>query len=172
MERSIKISTGYMTFTALVGIILGVVMLFYPGGTMKLMGAAFWVFQLILSIFILYYTLTEAAHHFRIGRGWSGVGYILLGILGTLFIWILDVGIIYFIVALFLILSGLGEIIGSFQITGGSFFLTLLGTVSIIVGILIISNPIILPLLIAWYVLFWGISRLFLSLELRRMLSR
>jgi hypothetical protein len=37
--------------------------------------------------------------------------------------------------------------------------------------VIILMNPIVLPLLIAWYVLFWGISRLFLSFELKRFLK-
>lgn len=35
----------------------------------------------------------------------------------------------------------------------------------------VVRHPIVLPLLIAWYVLFWGISRLFLSIELRKVLK-
>ena len=168
MQNSLKVSTGYMTLTALLGIVLGLVMLFYPGGTMVLMKSAFWVFQLLLSVFILYYAFTEAAHCFRAGRTGTGCMYVLLGALGALFVWLFNVGVVYFILAFFLILTGLMEIIGSFQVEGGSFFLTLLGIINIIVGVLILSNPVILPLLIAWFVLFWGISRLCLSLELRK----
>ncbi len=172
MKDIFKASTGYMALAALVGIILGMIMLFYPGGTMILMASAFWVLQLFLSIFILYYTISEARHYFKTRHGGTGVWYLLIGVAATIFIWLLNVGVIYLIVAFFLILTGIGELIGSFHARGETFFIALLGIINLMVGILILSNPLILPLLIAWYVLFWGISRLFLAMELRRIYTR
>lgn len=170
MRNTFKATAGYMTVTALLGIALGLLMIFYPGGTAALMNAAFRVFQFLLSAFILYYAFTESAVYFRVGYTGTGSIFFLLGVLGALLVWLFSVGIIYLIVGLFLILAGLAEIIGSFQVEGGSYFLTLLGLINIIVGILILSNPVMLPFLIAWFVLFWGISRLVFSLELRRLI--
>ncbi|MDD5555845.1 MAG: hypothetical protein PHN82_01210 [bacterium] len=171
MNGSVRTALGSMTAGALLGIVLGVLMLFYPGGTMLLMASAFRVFQFILSLFIVFYSFSEGAHYIRSGRAGQGILSILLGLLATLLLWLLNVGFVYFIVALFLVLSGVGEIVGSFRVFGGNFFLAFLGIVNILVAVLILSNPVILPLLIAWYVLFWGISRLFLSMELRRLLT-
>lgn len=168
MNRVLKSTAGYMTCTALLGIVLGIIMILYPGGTMLLISSAFWVFQVLITLFILYYSLSESAHYFRAGSPGHGVLYLLIGILAALFIWLFDVGFLYFIIAFFLIISGLGEIIASSGATGGSLFLAFLGIINILIAVLILTNPIILPLLVAWYVLFWGISRLFLSLELRR----
>ena len=48
----LKTSVSYMVLSAAIGIIIGLIMLFYPGGTMALMEAAFIIFQLLLTIFI------------------------------------------------------------------------------------------------------------------------
>jgi uncharacterized membrane protein HdeD (DUF308 family) len=42
---------------------------------------------------------------------------------------------------------------------------------NILIGTIMIQYPMILPLLIAWYVLFWGISRLLLAFELKRLVA-
>jgi len=171
MNEILKSTVGYMTCTALLGIFLGLVMIFYPGGTMLLISSAFWVFQLLISLFILYYALSESAHYFRSGSAGHGFLYLLIGMLAVIFVWLLDVSFVYFVVAFFLIIAGLGEIAGSINLPGGSMFLALLGIVNIIIAVLILANPIVLPMLIAWYVLFWGISRLLFSIELRRILE-
>ena len=170
MNNVLKTSTGYMTVAGLLGILLGLIMLLYPGGTLILMESAFWLFQLFLSIFILYYALSEAAHYFKVGRAGSGIGYIVIGILATLFVWLFNVGVIYFIVSFFLILAGIGEIIASFRTVGGEAMFFLLGLVNIFFGFLILTNIFVLPIIIAWYVIFWGISRFLFSLQLRRTL--
>lgn len=167
----VKTSVGYMMFTAIFGIVLGLVMLFYPGGTMALMSAAFIVFQIILSVFIIYYTLTEAIHYFKTHHLFAGIFYSLIGAVAFVFVWIFDVGVLFYIVAFFLVLTGLADIIGAFRLPAGKGFLILLGIINILIAIIIVRNPVILPLLIAWYVLFWGISRLFLSIELRNLLK-
>ena len=172
MKNVLKASTGYMTLSGLLGILLGLIMLFFPGGTLILMESAFWVFQLFLSIFILYYALTEAAHYLKAKRAGTGIGYILIGILATIFIWLFNVGILYFIIAFFLILAGIGEIIGAFRAGGAGPMFFLLGLVNIFFGILIMTNIFVLPIIIAWYVIFWGISRFLFSLELRKTLAR
>jgi uncharacterized membrane protein HdeD (DUF308 family) len=172
MNDVVKMTTGYMAVSAILGVALGLLMLFYPGGTMVLMQSAFMVFQWLLSIFILYWALTEAAHYFKTRHVVTGVGYGILGLLAVILVWSFGVGIVFLVVSGFLLLSGLGEIISSFRDPQGTLFLTFLGIIDVFVGVLVIKNPLILPLLIAWYVLFWGISRLMLSLELRRLLAR
>lgn len=170
MRYPTKTSVGYMLVTSLVGIVLGLVMLLYPGGTMSLMRAGFWVFQVILTIFILYYTLSEAVHFFRSQHTFRAVTYVAIGAIFTALIWILDVSLIYYAVAFFLGVIGVTELIGAFYVPVGKFFLALLGMIDLMVGIIILLNPVILAYLIAWYVLFWGVSRLLLSLELRKAL--
>lgn len=170
MRDVAKAATGHMITAAVLGIVLGALMLLYPGGTVVLMQSAFVVFKWILSIFILCWALILAVGFFRVRATMTGVGYLALGVLAVILIWSLGLGIVYIVVSAFLFVSGIGEIASSFR-PDGTFFLTLLGLIDIIVGILVVTNPLILPLLIAWYVLFWGISRMLLALELRRLLS-
>lgn len=167
----LKTSASYMVLSAAIGIIIGLIMLFYPGGTMALMEAAFIIFQLLLTIFIGYYALTEALYYFKTDRTLGGVLYALIGILAIIFIWVFDVSLVYFIIAFFLVLTGISDIVGGTKLPGGRHFLIFLGIVNILIAVIILMNPIVLPLLIAWYVLFWGISRLFLSFELKRFLK-
>lgn len=171
MDDRVMTATGQMIATAVLGIILGALMLFYPGGTVALMASFFLLFKWLLSAFILCWAVSEAAVYFRIRCIMTGIACLLLGALAVVLIWGLGVGILWLVVSGFLFLSGAGGIIGSFRPGRGSFFLTLLGIIDIIVAILVITNPLILPILIAWYVLFWGISRLMLALEIRRLMS-
>lgn len=172
METGYKVSFGYMIFASILAIILGLVMLFYPGGTMVLMAAAFQVLQIIISIFILAYAISEAIRYFKANRKAHGIIYLLIGAAATLLVWIFNVQIVYLIVSLFLILVGIGEIAGSFSIAAGRYFLLFLGLINIMIGAMIIKYPVVLPLIIAWYVLFWGVSRLFLALEIRRIMHQ
>ena len=167
----LKTSVSYMVLSAAIGIVIGLIMLLYPGGTMALMDAAFIIFQLLLTIFIGYYTLTEALYYFKMGRVSGGALYALIGILAIIFIWLFNVSLVYFIVAFFLVLTGMSDIVGGMKLSRGKNFLIFLGIVNILIAIIILMYPLVLPLLIAWYVLFWGISRLFLSLELKKMLK-
>ena len=80
----------------------------------------------------------------------------------------LKVSLVYYVLAFFLAVFGLAEIIGAFQVPQARFFLALLGIIDILVAVIIILNPTILAYLVAWYVLFWGLSRLFLALEFRK----
>jgi uncharacterized membrane protein HdeD (DUF308 family) len=84
---------------------------------------------------------------------------------------VFNVSLVYFIIAFFLVLTGISDIVGGTKLPGGRHFLIFLGIVNILIAVIILMNPIVLPLLIAWYVLFWGISRLFLSFELKRFLK-
>jgi len=172
MNNELKISIGYMVFASILAIILGFIMLMYPGGTMALMATTFWALQVIVSIFILAYSLSEAARNFKDKRTAYGFAFILIGVLATLFVWVFNITIIYIIVALFFILTGLAEFIGSRQFFDGRYFVAFLGLINVMIGAIILMNPVVLPLLIAWYVLFWGISRLFLALELKRITSQ
>jgi uncharacterized membrane protein HdeD (DUF308 family) len=171
MNGVFKASIGNMIFTAIVGIILGIILLVFPLGTTVLMGLTLELAQLFLSVFILYYAISESVQYFKAGKAWAGFAYIGTGILATLFVWIFNVSVIYWFVAFFLILTGVGEIFGAFQVYQGSFFLAVLGVLNIFVGIAIVKYPAILNLIIAWYILFWGISRLALAMELRKIPS-
>ena len=167
----LKTSVSYMVLSAAIGIIIGLIMLLYPGGTMALMEAAFIIFQLLLTIFIGYYALTEAFYYFKTGRTLGGLLYALIGILAIIFIWLFNVSLVYFIIAFFLVLTGISDIVGGTKLSRGKHFLIFLGIVNILIAVIILMHPIVLPLLIAWYVLFWGISRLFLSFELKKLLK-
>lgn len=164
----VKSSITYMIVSASVGIILGLIMLLYPTGTMAMMETAFIIFQIIVSIFIVYYTVSEAIAYFKLNHPVRGVIYILTGLVATVLIWVFNVSLIYFIIAFFLVLTGIGDIIGSSKLPRARYFLILLGIINILIAIVILKYPVILPLMIAWYVLFWGISRLFLAIELRK----
>ena len=170
-EGILKTSVSYMVLSSAIGIIIGLIMLFYPGGTMALMETAFIIFQMLLTIFIGYYALTEALYYFKTDRTLGGVLYALIGILAIIFIWLFNVSLVYFIIAFFLILAGISDIVGGTKLPRGKHFLIFLGIVNILIAVIILMNPVVLPLLIAWYVLFWGISRLFLSFELKRLLK-
>lgn len=172
MNGFLSFSMRQMVLAAAVAIILGVVMLVYPGGTLALMAGTFWSIQLVLTIFIVIYAVSEIVRNAKAGRKWEIFVPIVLGILAIAFIWLLDVSFIYFIAALFFILSGISEIVGSFYAIYGKFFVFLLGVINIMIGAIIIRHPMILPMLIAWYILFWGVSRLMLALEIRGMLRR
>jgi len=165
----VKASAGYMSFAAIIGIIVGFLMLIFPGGTMKLMAAAFSFFQIILSVFILAYAISEGVGHIRHGAKNVGIIYIVMGALATVLVWLFQSSIIYYVVAALLIISGLAEMFTGFRVELGRYFIILLGVVNVAMGLIILRFPVVLPLLIAWYVLFWGISRLLLSMELRRL---
>ena len=92
-------------------------------------------------------------------------------ILATLLVWLFNVGFVYLIVSIFFVLVGISEIVGAFHLDYGRYFLLFLGLLNIFIGGLMIKYPEVLPFLIAWYVLFWGLSRLFLALEIRKMTS-
>jgi uncharacterized membrane protein HdeD (DUF308 family) len=166
-RRSVK----WMFFTAALGLILGLVMLFYPGGTMKLMATGFTVFQIIITGLVLYFCLTEAVPSFKEGHNARGAVFVLLAIVAVFLIWVLKVSLIYYVFAFFLGVFGLTELIGAFQVPQAKFFLALLGIIDFLVAVIIILNPMILAYLVAWYVLFWGLSRLFLALEFRKALQ-
>ena len=169
MNGELKMSGGSMIAAAVLAIILGFVMLLYPGGTMALMTVAFSTLQAIISIFVLAYAISEAVGYFKAGKTAGGILAILVGIAAALLIWVFDVGIVYLIFALFCIVAGLSEIFGAFTFPAARAFLLLLGLINIMIGAIIIKHPVVLPLLIAWYVLFWGISRLLLGVELKRL---
>jgi len=154
-KRSVK----WMFFTAALGMILGLVMLFYPGGTMTLMQTGFRVFQIILTGIVLYFCLTEAVPSFKTGHTARGVAFLLVATIVIGLIWFIKVSLIYYVLAFFLALFGVLEIIGAFQIPQGRFLLALLGIIDLILAVVIIRHPVILAYLIAWYVLFWGFSR-------------
>lgn len=63
---------------------------------------------------------------------------------------------------------GIADIAGSFKIPAARAFLFLLGIVNILIAVIILTNSLALPILLAWFVLFWGASRLFLSMTLRK----
>jgi hypothetical protein len=172
VRQSLRMSVGYMMFTAVLAIIVGIIMLFYPGGTMRLMETAFVIFQIILSVFILGYTISEAAHYLRSGSKGGAVTFAVIGVVATALIWLFSVKIIFIVVALFLILAGAVDIAGGIRLPVARYFLIFLGLANIMIGIAVLVYPTILPFLIAWYALFWGMSRLFLSLELRKMTTR
>ena len=168
MNEEMRSAATSMIIASVLALILGFVMLLYPGGTMALMGAAFTVLQAMISIFILAYAISEATRHFKGGSRGLGIASIAIGVGAVLLVWIFDVRIVWIIFALFCILAGLGEIFGAFSMHSARYFLFLLGLLNIMVGAIVLKYPLALPLLIAWYVLFWGISRLLLALEIRR----
>lgn len=166
-----KRSTTWMLVTAVLGLLLGLVMLFYPGGTMTLMKAGFRIFQVILTGIVLYFCLSEAIPAFKSGHQGRGAIFSLLGLIAVVLIWIVKVSLIFYVLAFFLAVLGVLELIGAVQVPQGQFFLALLGIVDILVAVIIISYPVILAYLVAWYVLFWGLSRLLLALEFRKALD-
>ncbi|MFH1873792.1 MAG: DUF308 domain-containing protein [Pseudomonadota bacterium] len=159
---------GYSVFGSITAIVLGIIMLVYPGGVMTLMNAAFWILQLILSVFILSYTISSALQYFKLKAKTTGVLYLLIGVLATVLVWLFNVEVIIMVIGLFFILSGISDIIAGFHFMVGRYFLAFLGVINIVVGIILIRQPLALAWLLAWYVLFWGVSRLFLALEMRR----
>lgn len=168
VKTALGMSAKYFIVTAIGAIVVGLIMLFYPGGTMKLLDAAFIIFQALITIFIIMFTISAAMSSFNQGAKVSGALSLIIGALAVALVWAFSVNVIYFIVAAFLILSGATEIYAGFRIAAARYFLILLGIVNILVGVIIIRNPVVLPLLIAWYLLFWGISRLFLGMELKK----
>jgi len=168
VKTALGMSAKYFIVTAIGAIIVGLIMLFYPGGTMKLIDAAFIIFQALITIFVIMFTIAAAMNSFNHGAKVSGVLSLIIGALAVILVWAFSVNVVYFIVAAFLILSGAAEIFAGVRIAAARYFLILLGVVNILVGVIIIRNPVVLPLLIAWYLLFWGISRLFLGLELKK----
>ena len=171
MQDLVKHETYHMMFGAILAIIVGFVMLFYPGGTEALIGGAFWIIKLILSIFVLAYTISEATRYFTAGKKGNGILYLLIGLAATALVWYFNVGFLYMIISLFFVLVGISEIFGAFYLDYGKFFMLFLGLLNILIGGLLLKHPVLLPILIAWYVLFWGFSRLFLALEIRKMAS-
>ncbi|MFA4974668.1 MAG: hypothetical protein WC683_18840 [bacterium] len=162
---------NHTLFTSILAILIGLVFLSYPGGPIQLIQLAFWSLQLIITVFVLAYTFSEAYASFKSKSKSRALLYMALGIVTSVIVWFFDVSIVYMIVALFLLFSGLVEIIGAVQLSNGRFFLALLGVLNIIMAAVMFKYPIILSVLLAWYILFWGVSRFFLALELRRLES-
>ena len=135
---------------------------------MRLMATGFKVFQIIITGLVLYFCLTEAIPSFKEGHISRGAVFVVLALVAVLLIWVLNVSLVYYVLAFFLAVFGVAEIIGAFQVPQAKFFLALLGIIDILVAVIIILNPTILAYLVAWYVLFWGLSRLFLALEFRK----
>lgn len=168
VKTALGMSAKYFIVTAIGAIVVGLIMLFYPGGTMKLVDAAFIIFQALITIFVIMFTISAAMSSFDQGAKISGVLSLIIGALAVALVWAFSVNVVYFIIAAFLILSGAAEVFGGIRIPTVRYFLILLGVINILVGVIIIRHPMVLPLLIAWYLLFWGISRLFLGLELKK----
>jgi uncharacterized membrane protein HdeD (DUF308 family) len=114
--------------------------------------------------------LTEAVPSVREGHTARGAVFVLLALVAVILIWVIKVSLIYYVLAFFLAVFGLIELIGAFQIPQGKFFLALLGIIDLLIAVIIVLHPVILAYLVAWYVLFWGLSRLFLALEFRKAL--
>jgi len=104
---------NHTLFTSIVAMVLGLVFLSYPGGPIELIQLAFWSLQLVISVFVLTYTFSEAYASFRSNSKSRGVLFILLGIVTTGTAWLFDVSVVYMIVALFLLFSGLVEILAA-----------------------------------------------------------
>lgn len=169
MHREMKSSITSLLWTSTLAIILGIVMLLYPGGTMALMSTAFAILQAGISIFILAHALQEALHGFRGGKRWAGIAALIIGVAAICIVWLFDIRTLMLIFAVFCVAAGAAEIIKAFCFPLVRNFLLLLGFINIMAGIIIIKYPIALPLLIAWYIFFWGLSHLFLALELKRL---
>jgi len=167
--EAMKAYYNHTLFTSIVAIVVGLVFLSYPGGPIELIQLAFWALQLIITVFVLAYTFSEAYASFKAKIKSRGVLFILLGLVTAAVVWLFDVSVIYMIVALFLLFSGLVEILGAVQLTNGRFFLAMLGVLNIIMAAVMFKYPIILSVLLSWYILFWGVSRFFLALEIRRL---
>lgn len=172
MNGFLNFSMRQMVVASVAAIILGVIMLVYPGGVLALMSGAFWSIQLVLTVFIIIYAISEIVRNSKAGRSWAVFVPIILSVLAIAFIWLLNINFVYFVIAFFFILAGVVEIIGSFSVIYGKFFIFLLGVINIMVGAIIVRHPLILPLLIAWYILFWGVSRLMLALEIHALMKR
>jgi len=168
-EAEIKAYYNHTLFTSIVAIVAGLIFLSYPGGPIKLMDAAFWTLQLIATIFIAAYTVSEAYASAKSQGKLRAVLYIILGIVAIATIWMFSTRAIYLIVAMFLLFTGVVEILGAVQLANGRFFLALLGVLNIMLAAVMFKYPLILPLLLTWYILFWGVSRFFLALEIRRL---
>ncbi len=168
MNTAITQTYRHMIAAAVLAIILGFIMLFYPGGTTALISVAFWTLRLLISVFILTYTISEAIRYYRAEIKTTGTLYLIIGLLATALVWIFDVSLVYTIVAFFFVVAGISEIYSAFHFTVGRYFLIFLGLVSVLIGAVMLKNPVTLPLLIAWYVLFWGVSRFFAALEIKR----
>jgi uncharacterized membrane protein HdeD (DUF308 family) len=134
------------------------------------MQTSFRIFQAIITGLVLYFCLTEAIPSFREGHTARGVVFVVLALIAVILIWVIKVSLIYYILSFFLGIFGVTELIGAFQVPRGKFFLALLGIIDLLVAVIIILHPVILAYLVAWYVLFWGLSRLFLALEFRKAL--
>ena len=74
MRDIVKAATGQMIAAAVLGIVLGALMLLYPGGTVVLMQSAFVVFKALLSLFIICWVSSEAAGYFRVRATMTGIG--------------------------------------------------------------------------------------------------
>jgi len=45
----------------------------------------------------------------------------------------------------------------------------MLGVLNIIMAAVMFKYPLVLSVLLSWYILFWGVSRFFLALEIKRL---
>ena len=171
MEMAMKQSLRYMLFGAILAVVLGITMIAYPGGTMTMMAATFWMLQVIISVFILSAAISDAIKLSKAGRKGTAIAHLLLGLAAVILVWVFDVRVVYLICSLFFILTGISEILTAFSLPGARFFYALQGFLNIMVGAIMLQYPVMLPLLLAWYILFWGVSRIFLNLELRRIFT-
>ncbi len=171
MRTPEKESLNYLLISSLVALGLGVFFILYPPGVTGLIEGGFQVFRLLLSLFFLYYAISEAVQHFRKQQKIAGVLYLIAAAIAITLIWLFDSKIVYLLIALIIAWMGVRHLIGSFIIPEGKFFLILLSMADLMIAFAVILYPMILTIMIAWYVVFWGISRLLLYLEFKKLLA-
>jgi len=77
MTLLLKQPIKYILLASVISIILGTAMILYPCGAMTMMSAAFWIVQLVLSIFIFVYSVSEAIRYFKADIKRSAVFYLI-----------------------------------------------------------------------------------------------
>lgn len=171
MRAPEKESLNYLLVSAVVALALGVFFALYPQGATGLIEGGFHVFRVLLTLFFLYYAISEAVQHFQKQQKVPAILYLVAAAAVITFIWLLKSDIVYLIIALVIAWMGIRHLIGSFIIHEGKFFLLLLAMADMMIAIAVIAYPMILALIIAWYVIFWGISRLLLYFEFKKIIQ-
>ena len=132
---------GFLLSRGIIGIVLGIVVLIWPGKTIVVLAVLWGIFAIVEGIMELVAGFSKGAK----GRAWlifMGVIGILAGIV-ALFAPVLAASAIVWVLGIWLIVRGVFELVGAFSSTRQSprWLLILTGLLSLALGLLFVFNP-------------------------------
>lgn len=158
----------------IVSLILGILILIWPGLTIRVFLLLFGVFAFVEGFFSVFDAIGRA------GRGATWWPRLLMGLLGigvgiVVFVWTdLTALILLYIIAAWAFATGIVEIVSAIEFRreiAGEWMLAIIGILSVLFGLLLFANPmagaLALAVLIGVYFVILGILLIILAFQLR-----